>query len=153
MSRSDGVAQWMTTVSTHLPHLSRPQARVLALWSYGMVVAQSCGMTTVATLLGSLLHKHPATLRQQLREWCYAAEDKKGPKRQEVEVTTCFAPLLRWMLAWWAPEERRLVLALDATTLGQRFIVLVISVVYHGCAIPVAWTVVGATTKGAWRPH
>ncbi len=149
MSHSDGVAQWMTTVSTHLPHLSGPQARVLALWSYGMVVAQSCGITTVATLLGSLLHKRPATVRQQLREWCYAAEDKKGPKRQEVEVTTCFAPLLRWVLTWWAPEERRLVLALDATTLGQRFTVLVISVVYRGCAIPVAWTVVGATTKGA----
>ncbi len=57
------------------------------------------------------------------------------------------------MLAWWAPTERRLALALDATTLGQRFTVLAISVVYRGCTIPVAWAVVGATTKGAWRPH
>lgn len=66
---------------------------------------------------------------------------------------TCFGPLVRWVLAWWAPAERRLVLAMDATTLGQRFTVLVISVVYRGCAIPVAWTVVSALTKGAWRPH
>lgn len=153
MSRTDGLSQWTTTVSTHLPHLSRPQAAVLALWSYGMVVAQSCGITTVATFLGHLLHKRPETLRQQLREWCYAADDKKGSKRQEIEVGTCFGPLLCWVLAWWTPAEHRLVLAMDATTLGQRFTVLVISVVYRGCAIPVAWVVVGAVTKGAWRPH
>lgn len=66
-------------MSTHLPHLSRPQATVLALWSYGMVVAPSCGITTVATLLGSLLHKRPDSVRQQLRAWCDAAEDQKGP--------------------------------------------------------------------------
>jgi len=44
-------------------------------------------------------------------------------------------------------------LALDATTLKKRFTVLVISVVYRGCAIPVAWKVVGAEQKGAWEPH
>ena len=57
------------------------------------------------------------------------------------------------MLAWWPAQERRLVLAMDATTLGQRFTVLALSVVYRGCAIPVAWVVVPATGKGAWRPH
>jgi len=29
----------------------------------------------------------------------------------------------------------------------------VVSVVYRGCAIPVAWKVVGAEQKGAWQPH
>ena len=85
MSRSDGLSQWTGTVSTQLPHLSRPQARVLALWSYGMVVAQSCGITTVAAFLACLLHKKPDAVRQQLREWCFAAEDKTGGKRREVE--------------------------------------------------------------------
>ena len=42
---------------------------------------------------------------------------------------------------------------MDATTLGQRFTVLASSVVYRSCAIPVAWAVVAATEKGAWRPH
>jgi hypothetical protein len=31
-------------------------------------------------------------------------------------------------------------LALDATALGARFVVLAVCVVYRGCAIPVAWT-------------
>jgi len=83
----------------------------------------------VAVFLSCLLHKKPDTMRQQLREWCYAAEDKTGGKRRALEGHTCCGPLLRWVLAWWAPSECRLVLAMDATTLGQRFTVLVISVV------------------------
>jgi len=76
-----------------------------------------------------------------------------GHGRREVAVDTCFAPLLSWVLALWPPGDRRLALALDATTLGQRFTVLAISVVYRGCAIPVAWHVVPATAKGRWQPH
>jgi hypothetical protein len=153
MSRHDGLSQWHATVSTHLPHLSHAHAYVLALWSYGMVLARSCGITSVATVLAPLLACKETALRQRLREWCYDAADKRGAKRQDLEVTPCFAPLLRWVLAWWPPAEQRLVLAMDATTLGQRFTVLAVSVVYRGCAIPVAWTVVAATRKGAWRPH
>jgi hypothetical protein len=92
-------------------------------------------------------------VRQRLREWCYDAADKRGAHRQAIEVGFCFAPLLRWIVSWWGNDERRLALALDATTLGSRFTVLAISVVYRGCAIPVAWKVVRAQTKGAWAPH
>jgi hypothetical protein len=84
-----------------------------------------------------------------LREFCYEAKAKRGGPRQEVKVETCFAPLLAWVLSWW--EGNQLALAVDATTLGQRFVVLVVSVVYRGCAIPVAWTVLPATEGHAWR--
>jgi hypothetical protein len=50
-------------------------------------------------------------------------------------------------------EGKQIALALDATQLGQRFVVLVVSVVYRGCAIPVAWVVLPMLKKGAWRPH
>ncbi len=153
MARREGLSQWTTIVSTHLPHLSKPQATVLALWSFGMVIAHSCGISAVAATLAELRGQPEATLRQRLREWCYDATDKRGANRQALEVSTCFAPLLQWVLHWWASGEQRLALALDATTLGQRFTVLVISVVYRGCAIPVAWKVVRATHKGAWKPH
>jgi hypothetical protein len=136
-----------------VPVLSPAQARVLAAFSFGMMVTQSCGLTTVAVFLAGLLGRTYEAQRQQLREWCYDAADKRGHQRQQVEVAACFAPLLRWVLAWWPRGEKRLALALDATTLGQRFTVLALSVVYGGCAIPVAWVVVPATTKGKWRPH
>ncbi len=132
MSRDDGLSQWHVTVSTYLPHLTRAQLYVLALWSYGMVLARSCGTTTVVAVLAPLLACKESALRQRLREWCYDATDKRGCKRTELDVTTCFAPLLRWLLAWWPPTEPRLVLAMDATTLGDRFTVLTISVVYRG---------------------
>ncbi len=88
-------------------------------------------------------------MRQQLREWCYEAKAKRGPKRQALDVEQCFAPLLGWVLSWW--KGKQLAVAVDATSLGARFVVLAVSVVYRGCAIPVAWTVLPATQKHAWR--
>src|SRR5260370_22079154 len=116
MAHPEPLSQWSETVSSMLPKLSRPQAKVLAYWSYN-------------------------------------ADDKKGKQRRDLEVSSCFGPLLQWLLAWWPADQPRLALALDATTLKKRFTVLCISVVYRGCAIPVAWKVVGAEQKGAWQPY
>lgn len=113
---------WRSTIMTHLPHLSKSQAIGLALWSLRMGLARSCALSAVSALMA-----------------------KRGAKRQEVHVETCFAPLLAWVLSWW--QGRQLAIALDATTLGQRFVVLAISVVYCGCAIPVAWVVLEAGKK------
>src|SRR5438876_997658 len=153
MSSREGLSQWEQTVSRYLAHFSRPQAGVLAVWSYGMVLAKSCGISSVVALLAPLLAKSEGTVRQRLREWCYDAADKKGERRQELEVSRCFAPLLCWILSWWTPGEHRLALAMDASTLSDRFTVLCISVVYRGCAIPVAWKIVVANQKGAWEPY
>src|SRR5256712_11195214 len=153
MSHAEPLSQWTEIVSTAFPELSGPQAKVLAYWSYGMVLAKSCGITLVCAVLALHLGCSEGSLVQRLREWCYGAKDKKGDKRRELDVSTCFAPLLKWILAWWPADQPRLALALDATTLKKRFTVLCISVVYRGCAIPVAWKVVGALEKGAWQPH
>ena len=149
MSCQDGVYQWTETVRQQLPQLSKPQATVLALWSLGMVLARSCALSAVSLLLAVSLGRHEQTVRQQLREWCYEAPAKRGKRRQELEVTTCFAPLLGWVLGWW--QGTQVALALDATSLGERFVVLALSIVYRGCAIPVAWTILPANQKHAWR--
>ena len=147
----EAVYQWTEEVATHLPHLSRSQAAVLALWSLGMVLARSCALSAVALFLAAWQGRKENTVRQQLREFCYEAEAKRGPQRQAVAVEPCFVPLLRWVLAGYTGTQ--LALALDATTLGERFVVLAVSVVYRGCAIPVAWTVLPAGDKRAWRPE
>ena len=149
MSCQSAVYQWTEVVTTQMPHLSKPQAAVLALWSMGMVLARSCALTAVSLFVAQGLGRKPNTVRQQLREFCYEAKAKRGGPRQEVQVESCFAPLLAWILRGW--EGTQLALAVDATTLGQRFVVLVVSVVYRGCAMPVAWTVLPATEKHAWR--
>ncbi len=45
MSQKTGLNSWENTVIEHMPHLSKPQAMVLALWSFGIVMAQTCGLT------------------------------------------------------------------------------------------------------------
>jgi hypothetical protein len=149
MSCQRAVYQWTEVVTTYMPHLSKPQAAVLALWSLGMVLARSCALSAVSEVLAGGLERKANTVRQQLREFCYEAKAKRGGPRQELAVASSFTPLLAWVLSWW--EGNQLAFAVDATTLGQRFVVLVLSVLYRGCAIPVAWTVLPATEKHAWR--
>ena len=132
-----------------LAPLSKPQATVLALWSLGMVLARSCALTAVSAFLATWLGRKEPTVRQQLREFCYEATAKRGSARCALAVEPCCVPLLTWVVEQW--EGTQLALALDATTLGTRFTVLAMSVVYRGCAIPVAWTVLAATAKHAWR--
>jgi len=133
------------------------QARLLAYWSLGIVLAHSCGLTSVALVLALVLPCREATLRQRLREWYRDARHtcgaKHGVKRRAVEVATCFAPLLRWVIQLMPSDCHTFALAMDASTLGQRFTMLTISAVIRGCALPVAWRIVPATAKGAWRPH
>jgi Transposase DDE domain len=149
MSCHPRVLEWTTTIQRRLPNLSKPQATVLALWSLGMVLARSCALTAVSAFLATWLHRNEDAVRQQLREFCYEATAKRGTARHEVSVEPCFVPLLTWVVDQW--EGTQVALALDATTLGACFTVLAISVVYRGCAIPVAWTVLAATAKHAWR--
>jgi hypothetical protein len=129
--------------------LSVPQARVLALWRDGIALTRSCGRLTVATFLALLMRQKVATVEQRLYEWCCPATPKAGGPRQTGDVTTCFVPLMRWIVALWASPQ--LALALDATSLGLRCVVLTVSVVYRGWAIPVAWTVLPANQPGAWH--
>jgi hypothetical protein len=144
-----GCDQWLATLRTHLPQLSKPQATVLALWSVGRVLALSCAMSAVSAVLAKGLKRKDQTVRHQLREWCYDAKAKRGRQRQALRVETCFPVLLAWVVRWW--HGTQLALASDATSLGTRFVVLAISVVYRGGAIPVAWVVLEAGKKQAGR--
>jgi len=149
MSCHPRVTEWTPTIKTHLPHLSKPQATVLALWSLGMVLARSCALTAVRAFLAPWLGRKEQTVRQQWREFCYEAAAKRGTPRCALRVETCFVPLLAWVVRLW--HGTPWALALEATTLGTRLTVLVRSVVYRGCAIPVAWVVLPATANHAWR--
>lgn len=125
--------------------------RVLGWWSLGIVLARASGLSRVSHLLAELTKQKESSVRQRLREWYWEKEAKAGKVRQELDVGVCFAGLLGWILSRWPAEERRLALAMDASNLGMTFVVLSLSVVYRGCAIPVAWKVLRAAEKGAWK--
>jgi hypothetical protein len=151
MPRQEPLYAWTDQVTTAFPDLSRPQATVLALYSFGMILAQRCGLNCVVTALVPLLGVGFLTLRSRLQEFYQPASAKSGARRQALDVTTCFAPLRAWTLKGW--PSTRLALALDATSLGDRFTVLSISVVYRGSAIPVAWKVLPANVARPWKPE
>lgn len=145
------IARWQEEVRTILPNLSRSQADGLGRLSYAVNILGHCGLTHICGLLSPLENRSLAAVRQQQREWYYEAEAKRGRKRREVAVAACFAPLLSWMLAHWQGEHR-LALALDASQLGKRFVVLSISVLYRGCGVPVAWRLLRVGQKHGWNP-
>src|SRR5262245_59563676 len=127
MTRPDGLSQWPACVSPKMAHLSKPQPAVLPWWSFGMASRRSSGRLTVATFLGLLLGQKVANLEQRLYEWCLDAPDKAGTKRTALDVTTCFVPMLSWIVRLWSGSQ--LALTLDATSLGDRFVVLAVCVV------------------------
>lgn len=136
-------------VATHLSHLRPAQHDGLALWVVGTVLAGSACQNAVLRALAPLGYARHAT-RQRLREWLYDGDDRAAPCATTLDVTTCFAPLLRWVLGWWHGDT--VALAIDTTTLGSRVVVLAVSVLYRGCAIPVAWCALPGRGQGQWIP-
>jgi hypothetical protein len=155
VSRRPELYHWTLQLATRFPDLSPVFVALLALWSLGMILARRCGLDSVALHLARLLGQADNTTRQRLREFYQEKEAKagarRGCKRRDFEAAACFAPLLRWVLSFWSC--RRLALALDATSLGDRLQVLCVSVLYGGLGIPVAWKILPANQKEAWHPH
>jgi hypothetical protein len=137
MSRHTPLYSWTGQVVSAFPHLSRPQATVLALYSFGAIVAQRCGLSGVAVTLAALLGLRYSTIRSRLQEFYQPASTKSGTQRRELAVANCFAPLLAWILK--GRPSARLALALYATSLGDRFHRLVDQCCLSRCAIPLAW--------------
>ena len=132
------------TLRQAMPHLSEAQTKGFVLWALGTITAQSGCQTAVASNL-SFMGGFSAA-RQRLREWLYDGADRSTPSPNQTDVRARFAPLMRWVLSLW--ESNGLALAIDPTTLSDRLCVIVVSVVYRGCAIPVAWVVLPGNKPG-----
>ena len=146
------IATLQKRVGEMLPSLSKAEAQVLGWLTYGILMLNKCGITALSHGLAKIEQVPAERLRQRLREFYYEAEAKRGQKRRAVDVQRCFPDLLRSILRGWE-GKKELALSIDAMTLDSRFTVLNISVVYRGCGITVAWKIIEAGEKGAWRPH
>lgn len=140
----------LTSLETFLPHLRGAEQRALSWWVYGTILAGSACQTAVLTALLPLVGTaHHDALRQQLREVVKDGAEQATPCLTDLDPRQCFAPLLAWVLAWW-PTDMTVPLALDATYQRDRLVVVSVSVLYRGSAIPVAWHVTAANQVGAW---
>ena len=118
----------------------------LVWWVCEAILAGSACQNAVASALSPWGAWN--NFRQYLREWLYDGSDQARPCQTQLDVSPCFAPLLRWVLAWWC--SGRLALAVDPTLKGDDTTAIVISVLYRSCAIPVAWRIHHATQRGSW---
>ena len=162
ISYNKQIKKWGNNIQKQLPVLTKSQAYLLSLWSFAMVIIKSCAITSVAFFLAflfedddKLIDKKQNAWEQRLTEFCYNSDDKKGHKRRELDVKACFPYLTKWIIKWWNSklDSKQLAIALDATTLGLKFTVLAVSIVYRSCAIPVAWTITKGNEKGEWNTH
>ena len=155
MSRPLQLTSWNAELKQRFPDLPACTVFVLALYSTGMILAKVSGLSAVALFLGQSLCWSYHALRKRLCEFYKEAPAKSGAKhgskRTDFDVSTCFAPLLRWILSLWTGKH--LALAIDVTNLGDRFHVLCVSVVIRGNAIPVAWKVLYGGVKDPWNPY
>jgi hypothetical protein len=147
MPHLDDFYAWRSRVQEQFVDLKPHQRTTLAEYSFGLILAGCCGLSSVLTHLTLLLSCRWCTLKDRLRDLYREATAQKGSARSELDYTLCFAPLLRWTLG----SQKRLALALDPTCLSDRFRVLCVSVLYQGGAIPVAWAVQRASDKGSWN--
>jgi len=140
-------------VSQQMNHLSLPEVAGLATWRFGMVMTKSSSLTKVSNFIAKINGEKPNTVRQRLKEWYQEAEAKTGKKRCSLDVSRCFAPLMRWVISLLPRNIEQIALALDATNISDKFVVLSLNILLAGCGIPMAWCVVKASEPGSWKPH
>ena len=169
MLKNRPLKEWSKIVSARMPQLSIPEAMGLATWSFGMVMTRSSSLTQVANLIAQIEAEPFQTARSRLKDWYQPATAKKadaialrfpqralhqaGSHRASLEVKSCFVPLLSWVLDLLPPGQQQIALAMDATSIGERLVVLSINILLAGSGIPVAWAIVPGNTKGSWQPH
>jgi hypothetical protein len=153
MLKNRHLKEWSKIVSARMPQLSIPEAIGLATWSFGMVMTRSSSLTQVTNFIAQIEEESFQTVRSRLKEWYQPAAAKKGSHRASLEVKSCFVPLLSWVLDLLPATQQQIALAMDATSIGERFVVLSINILLAGSGIPVAWAIVPGNTKGSWQPH
>ena len=96
--------QMQQTIETHLPNLSQAQLAGLVLWVCGAILAGSACQNAVAAALstqGKLVQPAPAPAGNGST----TVATGRGPCQTELDVSLCFAPLLRWVLSWWHSDR------------------------------------------------
>jgi hypothetical protein len=131
----------IATLVQHFQHTLTPtQLHIFHYLLLALLTLGTLAQTRVCLLLANLTALASNTWRQRL----------KRLRQQPFPEQTLFPTLRRRVVAWLRLPE--VFLALDATTLGNRWTVLALGVVVHQHTIPVAWKVVRGNTKGAWLP-
>ncbi|CUU08097.1 Transposase DDE domain-containing protein [Armatimonadetes bacterium GBS] len=129
---------WLQTLQ---PYLTPQQYTLLQYALRALLVIGALAQTRLCLWLGNRTGIAPNTWRQRFKRLRLHAFPE--------------APIFRTLLASVVAQLRlpRVLLALDATACGTRWVVLSVSVVVYRNAIPIAWRVLKGNHPEAWNPH
>lgn len=127
MGQQRAFYQWFQEVAQHMSQLSKPQAQVLAAFSFGLGQAQRCTLSAVAESLAFL--GKPDTVERRLQRFL------GNPRVHWQEGCQALSP---WVLNSLSTSDL-VVLLVDETSLKDKMKVMAVSLAYRGRAIPLAW--------------
>ena len=127
MSQRKTLYHWFRTVAKEMDHLSLPQARGLAAFSFGLARSQRCSLAAVSRSLGIL--GKPDTVERRFQRFL------ANPR---LELAPGCRNLSRWAIEA-LPAREPLLLLVDETSLQDRLKAMVVSLAYRGKALPLAW--------------
>jgi hypothetical protein len=110
----------------HFHNLGKWQATGLALYSFGVVLAEHCQGSKVAEALG-FFGRIP-TLERRFRRWL---------SNRRIDMEACFQVWSFWV--WQSLDAPRAVLLVDETKIANRIGVMMVSLAYENRAIPLVW--------------
>jgi len=124
--RQKQLYQWYERIREGLPHLSKPQAIVLAMFSLGVVLAERCGTSKVAERLGWL--GKADSLERRFQRFLSNAR---------LSGEACCRAWSKWVISKLGEPE--IVLLVDETKLGKWLGVMMVGLAYRQRCIPLAW--------------
>jgi len=121
------VYRWSQEIANQLPSLSVWQQKNVALFSVGMIEAESCQQRAIARKLHWFGKRESLERRQQR----YVANEG-------IELKKLFTDWTRWVMR---AQERQtdIVLLVDETKLQDHLGAMVLGLAYEGRCIPLAW--------------
>jgi hypothetical protein len=118
--------QWTGEINKRFPTLGRWQCLTLALFSYGVILAQRCTLSRVAQCLTG--RADGSSCERRLQRWL---------ANERIEVKGLFAYWVRWVLHVWG--EAPLLVLVDETKLSDHVAMMMVGLAYQASTIPLLW--------------
>jgi len=129
--------QWKEMLASHLPSLNGWQVENVGLFSYGVVLAESCQQQQIARRVacGETVESSARRLRRFL-------------DNEALCLSALFVEWTRWVVE--AMEGERVILMVDETKLNETVAAMVVGMAYEGRCIPLAWRCYSANDAASY---
>jgi hypothetical protein len=118
--------QWEQLVTSHLPCLNSWQGANVALFSYGVLRAESCQQGSIARQVSCV-----ETVESAARRWRRFLDNERLP------LTAFFREWSGWVVSGLGTKT--VTLLVDETKLHDRIGVMLVGVAWEGRCLPLAW--------------